>query len=356
MTVPRIRSIGVTISGLLAIAVLGCSGDDRAGSGIDDRIPVFTATVESTDLIVRRSYSGTVEGNRQATVYARIPETVQQVLVVKGDRVSRGDLLVRFDASGPNSSIRQARAIAEYARKRAERYQRLFEQGAVSELERDAIQTEYDVARSNHEAARDQISVTTPIGGLVTEVYAREGRQLTIGQPLVQIAAIDTVRVLVDVSVYESAEIRESQPVVIRSELDTALSAEGVIAEVSRSADRESRNVSVEILAENRGRKLLPGLFVRADIEIERRLGVRSVPRDALVFRQDGLGLFVVRDSTAHFIPVTIGIESGDRVELIDGPETGMTVVTLGQNNLQDGTRVNPISETQTQQSGQNNP
>ncbi|GAB4323520.1 MAG: efflux RND transporter periplasmic adaptor subunit [Candidatus Zixiibacteriota bacterium] len=350
------RNSVILISVMAAVVVaglmVGCGGDGGTDTVSDERVPVFTAPVSRTDLAQTRSYSGTVEGQRQATVYARISETVENIVVSEGQSVRRGDRLLVFNETGPNSAVRQARAVAEDARKTAEKYQRLYEQGAVSELERDAMQTQYEVAKANYDAARDQVIVTSPIAGIVTEVYAREGRQLTVGQPIALVASIDTVRILIDVSVYESSDIKEGQPVRVRSELDSTLEARGWIDEVSVSADAESRNVAVEILAQNPDHRLLPGMFVRADVELQQREGARSVPRDALVYRQTGLGVFVVRDSTAHYMPVTIGIESNGFVELVEGPNVGEEVVTLGQSNLRDNTRVNPIRQTASQTTG----
>jgi len=328
----------------MALLFAGCGGGDATNLS-DRRTPVFTATSVRADLARARAYSGTVEGNRQATVYARLTETVVRLHAKEGDTVRKGTPLVSFDEAGPSSSVRQARALAEDARKVAEKYQRLYEQGAVSEVERDARQTAYDVANADYEAARDRAVVAAPITGVVTEMYARLGRQYNMGDPLALIAAVDTIRVLADVSVYESQDLAEGQRVTVRSQLDTSLSADGWVEEISTSADAESRTVSLEILAANPGHKLLPGLFVEAIVEFERHEQVVAVPRDALVYRQAGLGVFTVKDSTALYVPVTTGIESGALVEVINGLQAGETIVTLGQNNLQSGTRVNPAPQ-----------
>jgi membrane fusion protein (multidrug efflux system) len=336
------------VLGVLGVAALllgGCGADADAPSAEDDRIPVLTAVAERADLHRSRTYAGTVEGIRQATVYARLTETIARIHVSEGDRVRAGATIATFDESGPGSSLRQLRAVSQDARRKAEKYQRLFEQGAVSELERDAMQTAYDVAIADYEAARDRAELKSPIAGVVTEVYAREGRQSTIGEPVALVAAFDTIRVLVDISVYESEELAEDQPVLIRSELDTSLAATGRVDEISVSADAVTRMVSVEILADNQNRTFMPGTFVSAEIELEVHAGVVSAPREALVYREGGLGAFVVSDETAHYVPIRIGIESGDRVEIISGLSAGDEVVILGQNNLQDGTKVSAMRE-----------
>jgi membrane fusion protein (multidrug efflux system) len=329
----------------VVIFIGGCGAGADSPSAEDERIPVLTASAVRADLRRSRTYSGTVEGIRQATVYARLAETIERIHVSEGDRVKVGATIATFDESGPGSSLRQLRAVAEEARRKAEKYERLFEQGAVSELERDAVQTAYDVARADYDAAHDRAALKSPIAGVVTEVYAREGRQTNIGEPVALIAAFDTIRVLVDISVYESEDLAEGQLVLIRSELDTALTATGWVDEISVSADAITRMVSVDILAGNRSHTFMPGTFVGTEIELQERSQVVSAPREALVYREGGLGAFVVRDQTAHYTPVVAGIESGDRVEIVSGLSVGDELVILGQNNLQEGTKVEPMRE-----------
>lgn len=327
------------------ILLSGCGGE-ATQSAADKRVPVLTARVERSDLNRSRTYAGSVEGIRQATVYARISETVANVHVTEGKRVTAGTPLVTFDESGPGTQLRQARAVAEDARRNAEKFQRLFEQGAVSEQERDARQTAYDVAQADYQAAKDRAVVSAPLTGIVTEVYTRIGRQMMPGEPLALVAAIDTVRVLVDVSVYESEDLKEGLPVVIRSELDTTMVATGWIDQISSSADAETRTLSVEILADNASRRFMPGMFVRAEIELDTHPDAVNVVRDALVYRESGMGAYVIQDSTAHFVSVVTGIESGERVEILRGLNVGDEVVILGHNNIQEGSKVDPTEES----------
>jgi len=334
--------LSAVIVGLLLVA--GCSGEKAQTNG-EDRVPVVVASASRTDLQRERTYTGTVEGIRQAKVFARIPETIVKINAVEGDAIRAGSPLITFDESGPGSAVLQARAVYEDARKTAEKFDRLYQQGAVSEIERDGHKTAFEVARANYEAAGNAAVLTAPISGTVTEIYARVGRQAGMGEPLALIASVDTIRLLLDVSVYESKELAKGQRVSIRSEQDTSVTADGWVDEISASADPDSRTVSAEVLAPNPGRRLLPGMFVRAAIELERRSQVVSVVRDALVYRESGLGAYVIRDSVAHFVQITAGAESGKLTEIVSGLQAGDQVVVLGQNNLQDGTKVTPVAE-----------
>jgi membrane fusion protein (multidrug efflux system) len=329
----------------LTLTLAGCQSGQQTQNNVA-RIPVVTAPVVRQDITRTLSYSGSVEGIRQATVSARLAETIARVHVRKGDAVHARQVVVTFDQSGPATSVRQAQAVYEDAKKTFEKYDRLFADGAVSELERDARRTAFEVAKADFEAARDAANVLAPLTGIVTDVTAKTGRQTTPGEALVEIAAIDTVRVLIDVTVYEARALRKGMPVQILSQLDSAAHAAGWVDQIASSADPETRMLRVEALAPNLEHRLLPGMFITAGLELERIADAVAAPREALVYRESGLGAFVVRDSLAHYIPVTVGAESGTLVQIVTGLTPGETVVVLGQHSLQDQSPVNPVPQT----------
>lgn len=339
----RFTRIATALS-LFSVAIGGCGSKDTNGNQIA-RIPVVTVEAARQDLLRTRDYSGSVEGIRQATVSARLAETIERVNVRKGDAIRAGQTVVVFDQSGPSTSLRQAQAVYDDAQRTYEKFERLFADGAVSELERDSYRTAAEVAKADFESARDAANVLAPISGIVTDVQAKAGRQTLPGSPLVEIAAIDTARVLIDVSVYEARELSKGLAVRTHAQLDSNAAGEGWIDQIASSADPNTRMLRVEVLIPNLEHRLLPGMFVTAAVEFERRANAIAVPRDALVYRETGLGAFVIRDSVAHYIPVTTGAESAGQVEIVSGVSAGDIVVVLGQNNLQDKSPVNPVPQ-----------
>jgi membrane fusion protein (multidrug efflux system) len=329
---------------LLAAAVAACSGEKRDGNHLV-RIPVVVATAERENLVQVSSYSGTIEGIRQSSVYSRLAETIRTMHVRKGDWVKSDQKLVTFDEGGPGSAVRQAQAVYADARKTSARFDTLYAQGAVSAIERDAHRTAYDVAKANFDAAHDVAVVLSPISGLVTQVDAIVGQQAGIGQALVQIAAIDTVRILIDVPAQEARLFTSGQPVTLHSDVDTATGGTGWVDQVAFGADPNSRMSRVEVLIPNLDHRLYPGMFVNADVELGRRENAISIPVDAIVYRESGVGVFIVQDSAVHYAPIKQGIEVENRIEILDGVQEGQTIVVLGQNNLQDGSLVNPVPQ-----------
>ena len=183
---------------LAAVLLLGGCGGGESEAVVDVRVPVLVESVSRDDLKVVRTYTGSVEGIRQATLYARIPETVTKIHADEGDNVRAGDVVVSFDEGGPTSMLRQARVVWEDAKKTAEKFERLYQQGAVSEIEYDSRKAAADVAHADFESAREQARLTSSISGVLTDLYTRVGERESAGNPVALIAAVDTVRLMLE--------------------------------------------------------------------------------------------------------------------------------------------------------------
>ncbi len=321
---------------LLPASLAGCGGSEPATEE-NFAVPVIVAVADSTDLTWSRTYNGSVEGIRQASPAAKLSEAVTSLLVSEGERVKAGQAIIEFDKYGPTSRFRQAEASYEEAKRNFDKYQRLFAGGAVSEAQRDFYETQFKIARANYESARDQVRVKTPIDGTVTDIYVKVGQQVRLGQMLATIAATDTMRLTFDVPYFDTRPIARRTPVLVRSELDSSITMEGWVQEISESADPVTRTVSVEVLIANPDGLLEPGMYVTGEVILETHKGALVIPADALIDRGGVRGVFVAADSTAHFTAVSEGLVVGDLIEITAGLSRGDRVVSFGQQSLQDG-------------------
>ncbi|HJS73533.1 MAG TPA: efflux RND transporter periplasmic adaptor subunit, partial [Vicinamibacteria bacterium] len=109
------------------------------------------------------------------------------------------------------------------------------------------------------------------------------------------------------------------------------------VVRISPILDPQTRTAPVEIELENAGEQLKAEMFSRVDLNLETRREALLVPRDALVYRNERQGVFVVDAETARFQPVVTGLAEGDMIEIVEGVTEGDTVVSRGANLLQNG-------------------
>jgi RND family efflux transporter MFP subunit len=215
----------------------------------------------------------------------------------------------------------------------------LYEEGAVSESQYDAVRTDYEVSRASFESARRLVEIQSPIDGTVTAVNVRRGDYLSQGQQVATVALTNRLRVKFDVKSSDIHLIDVGDTVNVTRE-GVAKGKRGVVSSVAESADPFTRSFEVEALIDNTDGSFRPGMFVQVELIVERLRDVLAVPRDAVIELENGTAVFVVEQGRAFRRPVTLGLELRGQVVIESGVQRGDSVVTLGQTYLDDSLQV----------------
>lgn len=239
-------------------------------------------------------------------------------------------------------NLEATRAAYASARTDSQRIEALFAQGAVSRQTLDHTRAACDAVRAQFLTARRAACKDTPVAGVVTAVLVEAGDLVDAGQPLVTVAAVDSIRVPLELSGDERALVRVGQPA--RLALSGGGGLVGRVARAAFSADGESRLFAVDLVLANPDQALRPGSLVTPEILVAEERDLPLVP-DAAVVREDGRTFLYVLEEAggelrARRREVTLGIAADDRVAVAAGLEPGERVVVAGQNRLDGGARV----------------
>lgn len=298
-------------------------------------LPVTVASAESGRFEVWREYSGDVGGIRDAVVRARSEDQVSAVLVRVGQSVREGQVLVRQSGEVAGARARQAEAALRQAERNVERLRPLHAAGALSDQDWDAAETQLELAQADLAAAKDALSLTSPLTGVVTEVPARVGMIPSSGDPLVRIADLSRVLARLRVSATQAAEIRQGQPARLPGP-----DLSGRVRRIALQAEPETRLVEVEVEFPHDA-SLILGTLATVEVLVAAREDAVSVPRAAV---RGSLVWVVGADGRASRRPVTRGLESSDRIEIASGVKPGEQVVVAGASLLSDGARVRVVN------------
>lgn len=298
---------------------------------------------------------GSVVSDQRVDVASRLSGYIREILVQEGDRVRRGQVLVRLDAADVEGGIRQARAgvgAAEAAFRDAqtdlERFQRLFERGSVSDnelrkirLKHDAARETLNQARAGFDTARAQrgyAEIRSPVDGQVVARAKRAGDLAVPGAPILTVESGRTLLFETFVAEGQVAAIAAGKPVEVRID-GLASPLKGTVSRVVPSGDPATRSYQVKIaLPETAG--LMPGMFGRAGFVIGES-PAPAVPSQALLERGGLRGVFVVDgEGRAHFRWLRIGREWLDRVEVTAGLAVGERFVAAVEPALREGDRI----------------
>lgn len=339
----HLRKVKLLLSFTAILFVIGCGANaDEENTGnkqnVTDTIAVALADVEIKDISVVKSFSGNLEGEEQANIVGKIPERITSVNVKVGDYVKTGQLLIELDKSGASSQYFQAEAGFLNSQKDLERMKSLYSEGAISQQMLDGVQTQFNIAKANFDAAKNSVDLTSPISGVVTEVNVNIGDLATPGVPLIVVANIVKMKAIINVGEVDIPNFSVGQAAEIYSELKPELKVKGRIIQISKSADINSRSFEGKVLFSNTGDKWFkPGMFCRVNVELFTKDKSLVVPNSAIINKDNNKGIFVAENGKAVFKVVSIGITNGVSTEIKSGINKEDKIITLGNANLKNG-------------------
>lgn len=333
---------------IFILLLAGCSSgtkDQPQGSAAtsgSNIIPVETARVERQSISVAKTYSGTVEGEEQANIVAKISERITAIKVHVGETVGPGRVILMLDKSGMTSQYYQAEAAYKNAEKTLERMQSLYKEGAISLQALDGTQTQYDVARANFDAARNAVELTTPIPGVVTAINVSIGDLATPGAILGTVAKVGRLKVTFNINETDVTNLAIGQKVRVYTESKPDVVVEGRIVQLSKSADVKSRTFEIKAMFPNtKDAWFKPGMYGKVIVQLSPRTKTLVIPNAAI--QSDGLTnrVFVVRNGRSYQQTVALGVSDGQHSEILNGLVENDTVVTTGATTVRDSGYVN---------------
>ncbi len=348
MTCIRTNKPTLLLAACLSLFLVASCADQEQEAVVTERVVAVKALVlQRSDHQITRTYTGSLEGEQQAVLYARLAEAVEEVRVSEGRQVKADDILVTFDKFGPSSQYTQTHSVYQNSKKNFDKMKYLYGEGAVSESQFDAARTDYEVSQAQFEAVSRMLEIHTPIAGRVTSVRVSPGDLVRIGQELATVATTDRLRVKFGVNSEDVASFHVGADVEIATEAFDG-TARGQVVTVASSADPTSRSFQVEALIDNTEGHFNPGMFVHIDYILDRLIDVIAVPREAVLNLDGRETVFAVVDGRAELRRVTLGADLSGKVVISSGLNPGDTLVTLGQDYLEDGLKLN-VTELQEQ-------
>jgi RND family efflux transporter MFP subunit len=301
-----------------------------------------------------------------APIYARTSGYLKRWTADMGAHVKQGELLAQIEAPELDQQLRQARADlataqanAKLAGITAQRTESLLKTQSVSTQERDNAASAYiadqsivvsrqaDVERL--EQLQSYENVFAPFDGVITVRNTDVGHLINAGaggpaNELFHLTAIKVLRIYVAVPETDSPAMRiGATPTVTLDEYPGQI-FHGTLVRTDNAINPISRTLRVEVDVDNADGKLLPGAYVFVHFTLPGRARSVTVPSNALLFRSEGLRVGVVRGGTAELVPITIGRDYGDKVEVLSGLDATDQVILNPSDSLIGGTTVRVAS------------
>lgn len=398
------RKLGAIILIMIIIVGLlsGCSKSTKSNAveEKEDYVPVEVKTATTGAIENNVKLNGKVVANEEISIIPKVSGIVTNVNVKLGDKVKEGsvlftieqeDLLRNVDQGAnainiANQGVKQAenalntaklnyelnKEKIENAQINLDRTRKLYEEGlvpksqleqaelAASEKNLELSRTQVEQAEIAYEQALNQLRqaeisyeqtassfnntvVKAPKSGVVSTLNVKEGQIIANGQ--VAATIVDMEKVYIEINVVEDMvnrlKVGEKVEISIPSAFNEHITS--TISYISPTADAISQLYPVKIYIENPDERIKPGMNGEVMLGLDKVDEAIVVDGDAILDKDDEKIVFIVEEDKAVERIVSIGLDTGDYIEIKDGIKEGDRVIVQGQHYVKNGEKVKVV-------------
>ena len=337
---------------LLAAIIIGASivkifKDRRKKSAIQapSSVPVFPAEgylVRDTLVNYELNTIGTIRANESVDIVSEISKRLISINFREGTFLNKGTLLFKLDDADLKARLEKLTIMEELAHQNEQRNKTLLDKGGISQEIYDRVLNHLKTIQADIHLINvdlDKTEIKAPFSGKIGLRYASEGAFVTPDMILTTLQDVCMVRI--DFSVPE----RYANSIKPNTRIDFTIPANpqefsATIKAVQPNIDIGTRNIRIMAMADNKNGMLFPGSSIKVSLEFEESEPSVFVPSQCLIPSLQGYNVYKVINGKARMNQVTTGRRTNESVQLLDGVETGDTLVMTNILRIRPGSMV----------------
>ncbi len=290
---------------------------------------------------------GSLQSDESVQIASEIAGRVTEIPLPEGSSVAAGDILIKLDDALARAEVDDMQARYEFAKGNLGRANMLARSGNVTERARDEATANSATAQATLELAKVRLSkhvIHAPFSGVVGIRKVSPGAYIAVGQPIVNVEKIDTLKVDFKLPELYLGDVKIGQTVDITVDALPGRTFEGTIYAIDPMVDVNGRALVIRAKLANPDQILRPGLFARILVKGTEGRSVVVVPESAIVPRGTEKIVYAIENGKAVETLVTLGERREGLVEIVAGLKTDAMVVTAGQQKLRNGSPVEIVA------------
>jgi membrane fusion protein, multidrug efflux system len=290
---------------------------------------------------------GSLRSDESVIVRPEVSGRIAAILFTEGQRVSKGAVLVRFDASVQRAELQQAEANLSLSKSKLERALDLQKRGFVSSQARDEAESNSRIAQAAYDLASARLSkleIRAPFSGTMGLRSVSVGDYVRDGQDIANLEAIDPLKVDFRVPELFLKQVANGQSLQVTLDAFPSQVFQGRVFAINPLLDANGRSIVIRAVVKNADSRLRPGMFARVRLLTSNVQEGMIIPEQAVVPSGDEFFVFRVVDGRASRAKIEIGQRQAGVVEVVRGLNKDDMIVTAGQLKIRDGAAVNVAS------------
>ncbi len=304
----------------------GKAAAGRGGRGGASSLPqaVEVTPLKRRDLSETLRVVGSLAPNETASIRPETTGLIRSIHFEEGQRVKKGDLLVKIDDSELRAQLAQSEARHELAKLNLARAENLRQTLSNTQADADRSRSEYSAAQADLELLKVRLArteVRAPFDGLVESRTLSAGDYVNTQSVITTINDLSKLKVEFQVPERYLPKVKAGTPFEVRSTtIEASAAVPGVVYFVNSVIDRNTRSGAVKGYLDAPSTILKAGMFAVIEIVLEVRKGALTVPEGAILIEQRGPQIITVNelngDKVAAFVPVVLGLRARGLVEV----------------------------------------
>ena len=335
-----------------SIILTSCGSDVEKSTTNTVAVNVKTELVKSSEQYTEHRFSGKVKADDKTVLSTKIIGQIENILVKEGDKVSKGQLLVKIKSNDLRakqntaiSGVKTAQLNMENVAKNFQRIKNLHQKGSATnkELEDMTVANQAAIASFN-EAKHQQAEINdylsyanlrAPINGFVSSKMSNIGDMAKPGYPVLVLESLTELKIELNVPEFEIGKFELNDKVSINVDVANINAALGKVDRIIPSSSSGQFKVIVSLIENSN--LLKPGMFARVYL-LKDKEDVLLIDKSLIIKKGQLTGVYTVSQQQEAMLRwIRLGKGYGDKVEVLSGLIEGEQLITSAASKLTDG-------------------
>jgi membrane fusion protein (multidrug efflux system) len=283
--------------------------------------------------------TGTILAFEEVELHPEVNGRIIRILFNEGSSVNKGDLLVKLYDEDLRAQLRKTISQIGLSQQQLNRQQELLKTNATSQQEYDIASNQLNSLKADEEVIRSAIGKTeirAPFKGVIGLRYVSEGSYVTPASKIAVMQNIDPVKIDFSIPEKYATEVEKGDEVSFTNE-ESGQEFKGKVYAIEPRIEEATRTLKVRAICSNSQRKIVPGSFVKVELQLKEINDALMVPSQSLLPVLKGQNIYIVENGMSKAVSVKTGIRTPSDVQITEGLSPGDTILTKGIISLKPG-------------------